>query len=182
MFYIVKHIPTNTWAPKLRSSRERSHYYAFLEGKASTFNVTDFTFDRGFKYKQEQTAQIFIDKMPIKLRVDLPAEDIKAQFKIFKYEFYPYSELKLIQSQTVRRFTQPRVQEVEYNWIGKSKTYCSCCGAYIPVGLKYFNFGISNVCLFCLDDVHTLVNDAKEEFKDVKLLEQIQISRFVEQI
>ena len=190
MFYMIKHVPTGTWVPQLQSSRDRSHYYSFLEGKKVTtkpvFNADVLDFKKGFKYKEPKLAGSFIEKLPKKLKIEQSPEQVMAMFKITSFKKYPIEELELC-------FTSAEpspdrnifvVDSVKPNWLGFSDVHCDKCGALLPPEMKYLTVFSQKFCPFCISEVYEILKDAADDLKskDNELFEEIQTARFVQQI
>jgi len=191
MFYMIKHLPTGTWVPKLLSSRERSHYYSFLEGKQingkSTITVNTLDFKRGFKYKDKTLAEVFVSKLPEKLRLpDNTAEEILAMFEIEEYETYPQEQLCLClpKTSTDRKSTHTslKVDRVLPNWFDYSNLHCNECGALIPPGMKYLEIIGQKICSFCVCEAENIIEQSVEDFSDKVLFEEIETARFINRI
>jgi len=190
---MIKHLPTGTWVPQLLSTRERSHYYSFLEGKPATaksaFKAEDLNFKRGFKYKEESLALTFVAKMPEKLKLpNNTAEEILAMFEVKSFETYPREELSLclpqtsIKQQSRTSSGRLKVERVDPNWFGFSDLHCYECGSLIPAGMQYLAVFGTTICSFCVGEAAEIIKMSVENFTDQELYEDIQTARFINRI
>lgn len=197
MFYVIKHIPTNSWVPQLKSPNERVLYYHFLDNTPlpSTAHgiyvgfsaqkvpeAKELTFERGFKYQNKELAIGFVKALASKLRNQgKPAAEIEKDFKVLEYSTWPIEQLTLNNKAT--GVTAPAkvlaVVEVKDNWYGLSKVYCSKCGAYIPVKVRYLHLGPFNLCPECVKEISESIADEFNKYPDRELIEAVLSERFV---